>query len=83
MPGHDSRQLRRAEVAVRKPVRELVVPHAVVAAQQLSGLLRKVRNDVPIRKRKHTRLRFGSELTINGRRQGGGGTGTRRQLSGF
>ena len=44
---NDGRQVRGSELAVRDPARELVVPHAVVAAEELAVRLREVRDLVP------------------------------------
>lgn len=43
-----SGQVRSRELAIRDPARELVVPHAVVSAQELAIRLREVRDDVPV-----------------------------------
>ena len=45
----DRREVRGREAAVRDPARELVVPHAVVPAEELPVRLGEVRDLVPAR----------------------------------
>ncbi len=51
-------QIRSRELPVRDPARELVVPHAVMPAQQLPVLLRQARNHVPARERERPARRL-------------------------
>ncbi len=60
----DVREFRSIERAVTQPVRELVVPDAVVPAQPLARSLRKVRDDVPVREVEDARFGFRVKLAI-------------------
>ena len=54
----DGRQVRSGELSVRHPARELVVPHAVVSAEELPVRLREVRDLLPARERERPARRL-------------------------
>ena len=56
----DGRQVRSGELAVGDPARELVVPHAVVSAEELPVRLREVRDLLPAREHERPARRLRS-----------------------
>ena len=61
----DVRELRGSELAVRHPARKLVVPHAVVATEQLAVRLREVGDLVTTRERELALGGFGCVLYVS------------------
>ena len=61
----DSRQLRRRELAVGHPARQLIVPDAVVTAEQLAICLCEIRDLVATREREGTFRGLGSILATS------------------
>lgn len=62
MPRDNKCEVRSAERAVLEPIRQLVMPHAVMPAQQFPGLLREVRDYVGVLEREHTLFGFCRKL---------------------
>ena len=61
---NDVREFRGRERAGAQPVRELVVPDAVVSAQPLARRFHEVCDDVPVREIEHSRLGLRVELSF-------------------
>ena len=60
----DGRQVRSGELSVGDPARELVVPHAVMATEELAVLLREVRNLVAPREGERAARRLRRVLSV-------------------